>query len=95
MSTVWDAAVEGRRATLAEGLAVQLAVCNAQESGSAVVNLIHDTVGTSGIRNDQRFQQLFRDMRTISQHTFGAVARYESCGQAIFGLQADWAFFYL
>ena len=95
IGTVWNAAVEGRRARLDEGLEVQLAVCNALETGSAVVDLVHDTVGTSGIRNSQRFQQLYRDGRTISQHAFGSVARYESCGKALLGLPSDWGFFYL
>jgi alkylation response protein AidB-like acyl-CoA dehydrogenase len=95
MGTVWEAAVDRRRPTQEEGLELQLAVCNAMETGSKVVNLVHDTVGTSGIRNSQRFQQLYRDARTISQHTFGGVARYESCGKIFFGLPSDWGFYYL
>ena len=95
MGTVWDAAVEGRRPTLDEGVQLQLAVSNAMETGSKVVNIVHDTVGTSGIRSSHRFQQLHRDARTISQHTFGSLARYESCGKVLFGLQSDWGFFYL
>jgi indole-3-acetate monooxygenase len=95
MRTVWEAAVARRRATLEEGVELQLAVCNAVETGSNVVNAVHDTVGTSGIRNNQRFPQLYRDGRTISQHAFASLARYESCGKTIFGLQSDWGFFYL
>jgi alkylation response protein AidB-like acyl-CoA dehydrogenase len=95
MRTVWEAAVDRRRATMEEGLELQLAVCNAMETGSNVVNLVHDTVGTSGIRHNQRFQQLYRDARTISQHTFGGVARYESAGKVFFGLPSDWGFYYL
>ena len=33
--------------------------------------------------------------RTISQHTFGSVARYESSGKVFFGLPSDWGFYYL
>ena len=95
MRTVWEAAVDRRRPTLEEGLELQLAVCNAMETGSKVVNLVHDTVGTSGIRRNQRFEQLYRDARTISQHTFGSVARYESSGKVFFGLPSDWGFYYL
>jgi indole-3-acetate monooxygenase len=85
----------GRKPTLEEGVEVQLAACNALEAGSKVLNLVHDTVGTSGIRQGHRFEQLYRDGRTISQHAFASLSRYESCGKVLFGLQSDWGFFYL
>jgi alkylation response protein AidB-like acyl-CoA dehydrogenase len=85
----------GVKPTLHEGVQVQLATCNALEAGSRVVNLVHDTVGTSGIRQEHRFEQLSRDGRTISQHAFASLSRYESCGKVLFGLQSDWGFLYL
>ena len=85
----------GMRPSLEEGIAVQLAACNALEAGAEVVNLVHDTVGTSGICQEQRFEQLYRDGRTISQHAFASLSRYESCGKVLLGLQSDWRFFYL
>lgn len=85
----------GNKPTLEEGIQVQLATCNALEAGARVVNLVHDTVGTSGIRQEQRFEQLYRDGRTISQHAFASLSRYESCGKVLFGLPSDWGFFYL
>ena len=36
-----------------------------------------------------------RDGRTISQHAFASLSRYESCGKVLFGLPSDWGFFYL
>ena len=83
------------RPPLEEGIAVQLAACNALEAGSEVVNLVHDTVGTSGVCQEQRFEQLYRDGHTISQHAFASLSRYESCGKVLLGLQSDWRFFYL
>jgi indole-3-acetate monooxygenase len=85
----------GRKPSLQEGVQVQLAACNALEAGARVVNLVHDTVGISGIRQEHRFEQLYRDGRTISQHAFASLSRYESCGKVLFGLQSDWGFFYL
>ena len=85
----------GMRPALQDGIQVQLAACNALDAGSKVLNLVHDTVGTSGIRQEQRFEQLYRDGRTISQHAFASLSRYESCGKVLFGLQSDWGFFYL
>jgi len=95
VSRLWETAQSGARPSLTEGLEVQLAVTNALETGARVVNLVHDTVGTTAIRNSQRIPQLYRDGRTISQHTFGGLGRYESCGKVMFGLQSDWGFFYL
>ena len=95
VETVHRAAQAGRRPTLQEGVQVQLATCNALETCSRVINLVHDTVGTSGIRQEHRFEQLYRDGRTISQHAFASLSRYESCGKVLFGLPSDWGFFYL
>ena len=95
VETVYRTAQAGMRPTLDEGIAVQLAACNALEAGSRVVNLVHDTVGTSGIRQAHRFEQLYRDGRTISQHAFASLSRYESCGKVLLGLHSDWGFFYL
>ena len=52
-------------------------------------------MATSGIRQGGRFEQLYRDARTISQHAFAGLSRYDSCGQVLFGPQSDWPFFYL
>jgi indole-3-acetate monooxygenase len=95
VSAMWDTARVGVKPSLAEGVAVQLATTNALETGARVVNLVHDTVGTTGIRNSERFQQLYRDGHTISQHAFGALGRYESCGKVLLGLTSDWGFFYV
>jgi alkylation response protein AidB-like acyl-CoA dehydrogenase len=95
VDSVHRTAQAGMKPTLQEGVQVQLATCNALEAGSRVVNLVHDTVGTSGIRQEHRFEQLYRDGRTISQHAFASLSRYESCGKVLFGLPSDWGFFYL
>jgi alkylation response protein AidB-like acyl-CoA dehydrogenase len=95
VEVVYRAAQAGRKPTLEEGVKLQLAACHGLEAGSKVVNLVHDTVGTSGIRQGLRFEQLYRDARTISQHAFASLSRYESCGKVLFGLESDWPFFYL
>jgi alkylation response protein AidB-like acyl-CoA dehydrogenase len=95
VDTVHRTAQAGMKLTLQEGVQVQLATCYALEAGSHVVNLVRDTVGTSGIRQEHRFEQLYRDGRTISQHAFASLSRFESCGKVLLGLQSDWGFFYL
>jgi alkylation response protein AidB-like acyl-CoA dehydrogenase len=95
VDAVYRTAQAGVKPTLHEGVEVQLAACYALEAGSKVVNLVHHTVGTSGIRQGCRFEQLYRDARTIFQHAFASLSRYESCGKVLFGLESDWGFFYL
>ncbi len=51
--------------------------------------------GTSCIRNEQRFQQYFRDVHTISQHAFASPNRFESIGKLILGRESDSPFYYL
>jgi alkylation response protein AidB-like acyl-CoA dehydrogenase len=92
---VQSARLSGRKPTLAEGLEVQLATSLGLETGTRVTEMVQNVVGTSGIRLEYRFQQLFRDAFTIGQHAFGAQARYESVGQILLGLTSDWGFFYL
>lgn len=95
VDAVYRTAQAGGKPSLDQGVDAQLATCTALEAGSQAVNLVHDTVGTSGIRQGLRFEQLLRDVRTISQHAFGSLSRYESCGKVLFGLDSDWGFFYL
>jgi alkylation response protein AidB-like acyl-CoA dehydrogenase len=95
VEAVYEARLSGRKPSVAEGLEVQLATCNALEAGQKVTELVNTVVGTSGFREEHRFEQLFRDSHTIGHHAFGAPARYESVGQILLGLQTDWAFLQL
>ena len=72
-----------------------LAGSYAIEASMQVVDLVHSCVGTSGIRNEQRFQQYFRDVHTVSQHAFASPSRFESVGKLLLGRESDWPFYYL
>jgi alkylation response protein AidB-like acyl-CoA dehydrogenase len=73
----------------------QLASTNVVMTAAEVVDLIHSCVGTSGIREEQRFQRYFRDAHVITQHAFVCEARLEAVGQIMFGLEQDWGFFHI
>jgi alkylation response protein AidB-like acyl-CoA dehydrogenase len=73
----------------------QLAANFAAENCAAAVDLVWDAAGTTGVRLESRLGRLFRDIHTLSQHTSKSLARYESTGQIMFGLESDWPFFYL
>ena len=57
--------------------------------------LVHEVAGTSGIREEQPFERLLRDVHTLQQNAFIAQNRYESVGKVMLGRDSDWPFFYL
>lgn len=81
--------------TIEAGLPIALAASHAVESATAAVDLVHACAGTTGIREEARFQRYFRDVHTISQHAFASAARFESVGKVMLGRESDWPFYYL
>ena len=55
----------------------------------------YKAAGTDAIFLGTAFERRFRDIHTLAQHTSKSLARYESTGQVMFGLESDWVFFYL
>lgn len=78
-----------------QGIPLALAGSHAIEAAGQAVDLVHSCVGTSGIRDELRFQQYFRDVHTISQHAFASPSRFESVGKLLLGRESDWPFYYL
>jgi alkylation response protein AidB-like acyl-CoA dehydrogenase len=95
LQQVWDGAVQGQTITPQQKVKVQLATTHAVVASAEAVDLVHAASGTSGIRNERRFQRHFRDVHTITQHGFISASRYESAGQLLLGLTTDWPFFSL
>jgi len=83
------------RLSLEQGIPLALAASHAVEAAAQAVDLVHSCAGTSGIREEQRFQQYFRDVHTISQHAFVSSSRFESAGKLMLGRESDWPFYYL
>jgi alkylation response protein AidB-like acyl-CoA dehydrogenase len=71
----------------------QLAVTNAIQASARAVRHIHEIVGASGIREAYSFQRHFRDVHVITQHGFTNMAKLESVGQVMLGLEPEWPFF--
>jgi alkylation response protein AidB-like acyl-CoA dehydrogenase len=81
--------------SIEQGVPLALAGSFAIDAATQAVDLVHGCVGTSGIRNELRFQQYFRDVHTISQHAFASPNRFESVGKLLLGRESDWPFYYL
>lgn len=85
----------GANAGMAQGIPIALAGSFAMEAACTAVDLVHASAGTTGIRDEHRFQQYFRDVHTLSQHAFSSVSRFESLGKLLLGRESDWVFYYL
>jgi alkylation response protein AidB-like acyl-CoA dehydrogenase len=83
------------RLSIEQGIPLALAASHATEAAMQAVDLVQSCAGTSGIREEQRFQQYFRDVHTISQHAFASASRFESIGKLLLGRESDWPFYYL
>jgi alkylation response protein AidB-like acyl-CoA dehydrogenase len=81
--------------TIEQGIPLALAGSHAVDAACQAVDLVQSCAGTSGIRNELRFQQYFRDVHTISQHAFASASRFESVGKLLLGRESDWPFYYL
>jgi alkylation response protein AidB-like acyl-CoA dehydrogenase len=90
---VWEKALAGQLIDMPGKMKLQLAATHAVAAGVKVVRLIHETAGTSGIREEYRFQRHFRDAHTVSQHAYTSAARYESGGQYMLGVPIEWPFY--
>ncbi len=90
---VWEKALQGQLIDMPGKMKLQLAATHAAATAAKAVDLVHTAVGTTGIRDEHRFQRYFRDVHTITQHGFISAARYESGGQYFLGVPIEWPFY--
>jgi alkylation response protein AidB-like acyl-CoA dehydrogenase len=90
---VWDKACQGYMIDMPGKMKVQLAATYAVAAAARAVDLVHAAVGTTGIRDEHRFQRHFRDVHTLTQHAYLSAGRYESAGQYFLGVPIEWPFF--
>jgi indole-3-acetate monooxygenase len=72
---------------------LQLAITHAMLEAAAAVDIVHEIIGASGIREEHGFARHFRDIHVITQHGFINAAKLPSVGQIMLGLEPDWPFF--
>ena len=59
------AEMQEQKLSLATGQVAQLAASFVGETSAEVVDLVHEVVGTSGIRQEYPFERLFRDVHSL------------------------------
>jgi alkylation response protein AidB-like acyl-CoA dehydrogenase len=92
---LWQHQLTGEFVTHEHAIDMQLASAFAIESAREVTELLHEIAGSTGFREGNPLERLFRDVHTMSQHAFTSPARFESAAKAILGRENDWAFFSL
>jgi len=90
---VWERALEGHLIDMPGKMKLQLAATYAVAAAVRTVDLVQKAVGTTGIRDEHRFQRYFRDAHTIEHHAYISAARYESAGQYFLGVPIEWPFY--
>jgi alkylation response protein AidB-like acyl-CoA dehydrogenase len=93
LQETWDEAVKGNLIDMPHKTKLQLAATHAVSAAAEAVNLVHAAAGTTGIREEHRFERYFRDAHTISQHGFISASRFESVGQLLLGVPVEWPFY--
>jgi len=93
LGEVWDKALEGALIDMPGKMKLQLAATYAIAAAVRTVDLVHKAVGTTGIRDEHRFQRYFRDVHTIEHHAYISAARYESGGQYFLRVPIEWPFY--
>src|SRR3954451_15581728 len=85
-----DAESSGRSLSVESKVRVQLAVSFAAEACAEAMRFINDVAGTSSIRIGQPFEQHFRDLNVLLQHSDKSSQRYASAGRLMLGVENDW-----
>jgi alkylation response protein AidB-like acyl-CoA dehydrogenase len=93
LDEAWRAAVSGRPIDMALKGRVQLASSHAVIEAAAAVDIIHEVVGVSGIRDGSMFSGYFRDIHVITQHGVVNASKLEQAGRIMLGLEPEWLFF--
>ena len=93
LQEVWDKAVQGYLIDMPGKMKLQLAGTYAVAAAARAVDLVQTAAGTTGIRDEHRFQRYFRDVHTVVHHAYISAARYESGGQYFLGVPIEWPFY--
>jgi alkylation response protein AidB-like acyl-CoA dehydrogenase len=84
------AAVEAGTFGAEEKISLQLSANHAASAAAEAMRLVHQTVGTTTVRDETGLARRFRDLHTITQHASVQPARWESAGKVMLGLESDW-----
>ena len=85
--TIWEAAQEGRPATLRERALLRMACVNAAEASVKAVDLVFGGAGSQAAQASFPIERCWRDVHTAATHVTVNTANYESTGRVLFGME--------
>jgi indole-3-acetate monooxygenase len=92
MSRVWESAKAGNFITMDQKADLQLAGTYAVRAACDAIELLAASAGGNAIRQSERFNRHLRDLRTVTQHAYLSVDRYEDVGAIALGQPPRWGF---
>jgi indole-3-acetate monooxygenase len=92
VADAWESVQNGPRIMGQTCVPMGLAASFALDSSVRAVDLLYESGGTTGFRDESPLQKRFRDLQTLRQNAITSWSRYESLGKLILGRQSDWAF---
>ncbi len=87
IGTVWQAALDGRAATLRERALLRMACVNAAQSATKATDLMFDGAGSQATQASFPLERCWRDVHTAASHVTLNISNYESTGRVLFGME--------
>ena len=84
---IWQAAQEGRAATLRERALLRMACVNAAQASIKAVDLVFGGAGSQAVQASFPLERCWRDVHTAATHVTLNVSNYESTGRVLFGME--------
>ncbi len=82
---VWDEVAAADAIAIAQRMRIRLASTHAIQEAVAVVDVLHNTAGTSAIFPESPFERRFRDIHTVAQQIQGRKSHYAVVGAWMLG----------
>lgn len=89
----WQQCLEGNVEDNLQRAKVRLATSNAVTSSVRAVDILHRSMGTSGIFSASPLERQFRDIHTAGAHVMVSPLSFEAAGRVALGLDAEFPFF--
>ena len=84
---VWQAALDGRAATLRERTLLRMACVNAAQSAAKATDLVFAGAGSQAAQASLPLERCWRDVHTAASHVTLNISNYESTGRVLFGME--------
>ena len=85
----WRTVVQTGEQTAEQRMLIRLTSTWAIQQSRAAVNTLYHATGSAAVFEANPFERRLRDIHTVAQQSQGRQLHYETCGQIMFGLEAE------